>query len=166
MQCVIALVFANKASGQTIDELQIKAVFIYNFTQFVEWSPESFESPESPLVIGVLGENVFGQYLEEAVAGERYKSRQIMIKYYETTKDIGNCHILYVGSLPVPAKVKGQRAILTIGEQPDFMKQNGLIRFYKDRKKVRIEINAQGASDAGLTISSKLLQLATIYDQK
>lgn len=165
VQCFGVSLLAGRAYGQTADELQIKAVFIYNFTQFIEWPPESFESPQDPFIIGVLGENVFGKYLEEAVADERYKSRPIVVRYYATQKDVGHCHILYVGSLPNPNKGT-KRPMLTIGERNDFMEQNGLLRFYTEGNKVRIEINQQAASDAGLTISSKLLQLSTIYRQK
>jgi hypothetical protein len=166
IQCLGALTFTGRAYGQKVNEQQIKAVFIYNFTQFIEWPAESFESPQDPFVIGVLGENVFGKYLEEAVADERYKSRPIVVRYYATPKDVGNCQILYIGSLANPGKVTGERPVLTIGERQDFMEQNGLLRFYKDGNKVRIEINDKAAGDAGLTISSKLLQLANIYRKK
>ncbi|HMJ70415.1 MAG TPA: YfiR family protein [Cyclobacteriaceae bacterium] len=166
LQCLGALAFVGRAHGQPVNELQIKAVFIYNFTQFIEWPAETFESPQDPFIIGVLGENVFGRFLEEAVADERYQSRPIVVKYFATPKDVGNCQILYVGSLPKPGKVTGEHPVLTIGERQDFMEQNGLLRFYKEGKKIRIEINNQAASDAGLTISSKLLQLATVYQPK
>jgi hypothetical protein len=164
--CLGALVFAGRANGQAVNELQVKAVYIYNFTQFIEWPAETFESPEDPFIIGVLGENAFGKFLEEAVANERYQSRPIVVKYYAAPKDVGNCQILYVGSLPKPGKLTGERPVLTIGERQDFMEQNGLLRFYKEGNKIRLEINNQAASHAGLTISSKLLQLATIYHQK
>lgn len=166
MHCVAVLIFAGRAYGQTVDENQIKAVFIYNFTQFVEWPAGTFESSQDPFVIGILGENVFGKYLEEAVAGEHYKSRPIEVKYFATQKDVGKCQILYVGSLPNPLRATGEKPVLTIGERQDFMQQNGLLRFYTDKNKVRIEINEKAAADAGLTISSKLLQLATIYRGK
>jgi hypothetical protein len=160
---MIALVLARDAFAQSADETQIKAVFIYNFTQFIEWPAEAFESAEEPFVIGVLGDNAVGKYLEEAVVDERYKSRPIVIKYFPTPRDVGKCQVLYIGSLANPAKIAGDSPVLTIGERQDFMQQKGLLRFYKEGNKVRIEINDQAARDAGLTISSKLLQLATIY---
>ncbi len=71
----------KKGNGQSINEFEIKAVFIYNFTQFIQWPEESFDPSQEGFVIGVLGENVFGKYLEEAVAGETCQSRPIVIKY-------------------------------------------------------------------------------------
>jgi hypothetical protein len=45
---------ADDASNR---EYAVKAAFVYNFAQFTQWPPEAFESADSPLVIGVLGEN-------------------------------------------------------------------------------------------------------------
>jgi hypothetical protein len=152
--------------SQAASEYQVKAVFIYNFTQFIQWPEESFETPQDPFIIGVLGENVFGRYLEEAVAGEHYQSRPIVIEYYNSPREIGKCQILYVGSSAPPVRYIGKRPVLTVGESPDFMGQDGLLRFYQEGNKIRIEINQSAASAAGLTISSKLLRLTTIYPEK
>jgi len=51
--------------------LSSQAVFLFNFAQFVEWPPSAFAGPTSPIVIGVLGENPFGTYLDETVRGEK-----------------------------------------------------------------------------------------------
>jgi hypothetical protein len=160
------LFLPGRVHGQSASEFQIKAVFIYNFTQFIQWPEKSFDPAQDVFIIGVLGENVFGKSLEEAVAGETYGSRPIVVKYYATPKDIGHCQILYAGSFPDAGKLMSNRPVLTIGEGDRFMKQGGLLRFYKENNKVRIEINQAAASSAGLVVSSKLLHLATIYDKK
>jgi hypothetical protein len=46
------------------------AVFLFNFTQFTEWPRSAFASEEAPLVIGIIGADPFGKYLEETVSGE------------------------------------------------------------------------------------------------
>jgi hypothetical protein len=148
-----------------MNEYEIKAVFIYNFTQFVQWPEESFNLPEDKFVIGVLGDNVFGTALDEAVAGESYQSRPIVVEYYPTVKDIRHCHILYVGSLTNVGRLT-TGAVLTVGEADGFMDQRGLLRFYNEGNKIRIQINQARATELGLTISSKLLRLATIYKDK
>jgi hypothetical protein len=152
--------------GQSINEFEIKAVFIYNFTQFVQWPEESFQSPEEKFVIGVLGENVFGRSLEEAVAGEHYQSRPIIVEYYPTVKDIRKCHILFIGSQTNVGALDRDGAVLTIGEADNFMSQKGILKFYSEGNRIRIEINQERATAEGLTISSKLLRLATIYKEK
>ncbi len=42
-------------------EYQVKAVFLFNFGQFVEWPKDAFDTPQAPFVIGILGDDPFGQ---------------------------------------------------------------------------------------------------------
>src|ERR1700694_2609549 len=67
------LVFAGPAvcdaDASVSKEYLLKAAFLYNFTKFVEWPPERFANEPSPIVIGVLGRNPFGEELEKIVQG-------------------------------------------------------------------------------------------------
>ncbi|HVV02776.1 MAG TPA: YfiR family protein, partial [Puia sp.] len=49
-------------------EYELKAIFLYNFAQFVEWPPAAFSNNEAPLVIGVIGKNPFGDRLKDIVS--------------------------------------------------------------------------------------------------
>ena len=60
----------NSAEIEPSREFQVKAVFLYSFAQFVEWPADAFESPQSPLIIGILGLDPFGETLDEMVRGE------------------------------------------------------------------------------------------------
>ena len=51
-----------------MNEYKIKAVFLYNFAKFVEWPPNVFPDANTPFVIGVLGQDPFGSYLEDTVS--------------------------------------------------------------------------------------------------
>ena len=42
------------SAAETSPEYQVKAVFLFNFAQFVEWPPQSFEDAAAPFIIGVL----------------------------------------------------------------------------------------------------------------
>jgi hypothetical protein len=54
-------VFLRGACGaEAPTEYQVKAVFVYNFSRFVEWPPQSFTAPNEPFVIGILGSDPFG----------------------------------------------------------------------------------------------------------
>ena len=58
-------------------EYQVKAVFLFNFAQFVDWPSKAFPEPQTPLVIGVVGEDPFGPYLDETVRGETVNNRPL-----------------------------------------------------------------------------------------
>lgn len=148
-------------------EHQIKAIFLFNFTQFVEWPVNSFPNPETPLVIGILGKNPFGSYLKETVSNEKVNSHPLVVQYYASTEEIKNCHVLFVNldgtgkQEQAIASIKG-KSILTVSDGNSFLKQGGIIRFFTKNNKIQLQINPEAAKAADLTISSKLLRLAEI----
>lgn len=147
---------------------QVKAVFLYNFTQFIGWPPSSFDDSQSPFVIGVLGQNTFGTYLSEVVENEKVNDRPITIKYFSSmTPEVGECEILFIDkSFPAMKQVIQSthgKPVLTVSDHEHFTKQAGILRFYIDDGKLRIEINQEATTGSGLEVSSKLLRIATIY---
>jgi hypothetical protein len=149
-------------------EYQIKAAFIYNFVQFVEWPASAFESDTSAITIGVLGDNPFGDMLQRIVAGKTVRGRPLDVQYFSRLEDLGPCHVLFVNSYDqgllaaLHDKLK-DKSVLTIGEDEQFLWTGGVIRFFSDDNKVRFEINPKAAERARLNISSKLLRLAKIF---
>src|SRR5688572_10643195 len=77
-------------------EYQVKAVFLFNFTQFIDWPTTSFASDDSPLVIGVLGNNPFGTFLDQAVSGEMKNGHPVVVRYLQNEEEALQCHILFV----------------------------------------------------------------------
>jgi len=167
---LVALLFCapTDTAAQTVNrEYQIKAVFLYNFVQFVEWPASVFAEPELPFVIGVLGDNPFGDALHEVVSGETVGARSIEVRYYERIADIDTCHILFisqseVGHLSTILTALGKRPILTVGDTAEFARRGGMIRFIKEQNRIRLRINIQATKDAGLVVSSKLLRAADL----
>jgi len=148
-------------------EYQLKAVFIYNFTRFVEWPPEAFESYNDPFVIAIIGNDPFGTYLEQAVNGESIGRHPIRVKRIEHLDNTEKCHILFINEKD-PDKIKAildeaeNTNILTVSDAANFADIGGMIGFYKENNKIRMEINATVARNAQLNISSKLLRLAKV----
>src|SRR5688500_9779692 len=107
-------------------EYQIKAVFLFNFTQFVDWPANAFENEQSPLVIGVIGDNPFGAYLAQTVSGEQINGHPLAVQHYKNDEEIKSCHILFVNVSEtkkleqVQETVKGKN-ILTVSDHPDFL---------------------------------------------
>jgi hypothetical protein len=154
--------------GKSAAEYQVKAVFLYNFTQFIDWPPSTFNSADEPFVIGIIGEDPFGSYLDEVVAGENIGTHPIMVKRYKTIKDIGNCKMLFINTNDGEWAEKilesvSRKNILTVSDKADFIKWGGIVRFYTDENKIRLQINVEKAKAAQLNISSKLLSVAKTH---
>jgi len=150
-------------------EYQLKAVYLFNFAQFVEWPPQAFTDSQAPLIIGVLGEDPFGAFLDETVRDERVNNRPLAVQRYRRVEEIKSCHILFISRSETDrlgqifARLKG-RSVLTVGDGDGFAQHGGMIRFVTEKNKIRLRINLEAAKAASLTISSKLLRPAEIVN--
>ncbi|HTR41116.1 MAG TPA: YfiR family protein [Pseudomonadales bacterium] len=164
---LLGLVFATgfRCHAQPT-EYQIKAAFIYNFARFVEWPAEAFASTNSPMVIGVLGKNVFEDSLQRTINGKVIKGHPLQFKAFNSPEEATNCHVLFISTseknrMPkILAQLQGT-SILTVTENTDtFTASGGMINLVIVEDKVRFQINNDAAKKSGLIISSKLLSLA------
>jgi uncharacterized protein DUF4154 len=164
---ISALLFPalRDVSGQTPDlAAQVKAEYLLRFAQFVKWPPEAFPDAHSPLVIGILGEDPFGRYLDEIARGKRVNNRPFSIQRYRRVGDITTCHVLFI-SRSENAQIPGflaNRSILLVGESEGFAARGGAIEFVPHGKNIWLKINPGAAQAARLAISSKLLLLSEI----
>lgn len=164
----LALGFREPAAALASSmEYQVKAVFLFNFTQFVEWPEDAFATPGAPLVIGILGQDPFENYLDDVVRGEKAGGHPIIIKRFQGIEAARDCQLLFVGEpesrwpYNMLAALK-DRSILTVGDSDEFSKHGGMIDFITKQGKIRLQINMEAVHAADLTVSSKLLRLADI----
>lgn len=156
-----------RAQTPISSENQLKAVFLFNFAQFLDWPANAFPESKSPIVIGVLGDDPFGSYLDDLVKGEKIGERPMVVRRFHRGEDVAGCQILFVsrsesGQLDrILTALKG-RCILTVGDVEGFASQGGMVRFATEGGKIQLRINVTAAKAAELTISSKLLAHATI----
>lgn len=158
-------------AGQSaaVPEYRVKATFLFQFTQFVDWPPEAFPTGQAPLVIGILGDDPFGAFLDETVRDEKANGHPLAVQRFGRLEDVKNCQLLFVGRTDasragdVVAALKG-RKILTVGDSNGFADRGGMIQFVTEDNKVRLRINLEAARAASLTISSKLLRPATVIN--
>lgn len=148
-------------------EYQLKAVFLFNFSQFVELPAGTFPDANTPFVIGILQEDPFGSYLDETVEGEQVNGHPLIVKRFRHVEEIKQCHILFIRESKVDnlkeifSKLKG-RNMLIVGDAPKFAELGGMIRFFMESNKIKLQVNLEAVKTANLTISSKLLRLAEI----
>ncbi len=174
----VSLSWAPESIAQTSDssdssEYLIKAGFIYNFAKFVEWPATAFAQPDSPIVIGILGTDPFGNLIDRIVENKKIGARGFVVKRLKwgaDLKELRECKILFVGDsgkahVDELVQIVKTLPILTVGETPGFAERGGVIRFVLEDNRVRFEINVEAARQADLTISSRLLTLARIIQQ-
>ena len=169
LACVVQpLLTVRSAYGaESPSEYQVKAVFVFNFSRFVEWPPQAFSTPGQPFAICILGDDPFAGKLDEAVRGEEVNQHPLLVRHLRNVREADECQILYIdrserGELQHILGALDHRSTLTISELSDAAERGGMIQFLTENNRIRLRINVESARAAGLTISSKLLRPADI----
>lgn len=146
-------------------EYQLKAAFLFNFTRFINWPPESINNSPGSFHFCVTKITPLARALERFIQGKKVKGRKPVIKYISNSRHLTGCHVLFVGqseqeALPGILDVVSGDSILTVGETKNFSSQGGMIEFLITANKLRFEVNLQTVKSAHLNVSSQLLKLA------
>jgi hypothetical protein len=159
-------------------EYQVKAAFLYNFLQFVDWPDEKLAETDESLTIGIIGKNPFGNAFEP-IKDKKVKNKAVVIKHFESFEKLKSsaekdnreietlkkCNLLFICSSEqqnlkeIIATVKDHN-VLTVGEMNGFLDAGGIINWFVEDKKIRFDINATAARESNLKIRSNLLRLA------
>jgi len=158
-----------RAQTDASKEYQIKAAFLFNFAQFVKWPGNSFNSPDAPFSIGILGDDPFGSALDGTVQGEAIDNHRLTVVRSQRIEDLKDCQIIFVsrseeGQVGAILSQLGSRPVLTVSDADGFASNGGDIDFYLSDGRIRFEINPQSARRCGLRISSQLMALGKIVE--
>jgi uncharacterized protein DUF4154 len=156
----------DSATRDPLPEYPVKAAFLYHFVEFVEW-PQASPLPPGVVTIGVLGRDPFGDVLDRAVLEKVVAGRKLVIRRFASIEALEPCEILFISSsemrrLPEILTRLQQAPVLTVGEADNFARHGGMIGFFFEDNRVRLEVNRAAAERAGLRVSSKLLAVARL----
>lgn len=163
------LAFAPEVRSQFRESPQeIKAGYVYNFAKLVEW-PAGVVLTGQPLVIGVLGDDEFARVLSQVVEHKKIEDRGVIVKRV-TSEDLRECgcRVLFVAAAPSDGEaadivqLQNSASVLTIADASDFARRGGIVGLTLQGSRVHLVVNVDAAARASLTISSRLLSLATI----
>lgn len=163
-----AYAYATDAA-QKEKEFHVKALFLYNFANFVEWPEDAFTTPDSKLTMCLYGSVPFGGFLD-TVDGTRIKARRLKIIRTSDAEEIKpGCHILFVGTDQLDLihslfQNLNHLYVLSIGNVEGFTDQGGIVNILRTRDNQKFEINLAKAIENGLLIDSDLLNLARIIN--
>ena len=168
--CHINLIlFCSVMSMQAQDdnkEYNLKAAFIYNFTQFIEWNSLN---TSNEFIIGVVNSSPITAALEDIARSKTVDSKKIIIRHFYTPEEINDCNILFISAnskIPLDKileKTKSKNTLI-ISEQQGYAKLGSAINFIVVNAKLKFEANTKAIKSAGLTASSQLLKLAVIVE--
>jgi hypothetical protein len=165
---VLALVvFAmgrGEARAQQDLEDAVKATFLYRFGSFADWPTGTFADASSPLVICVAGNSAFAQLVATSATDQRIGGRAVTVRNVNVVAPQSGCHILYIGYESAQATRDALQAttgdpILTVTDDR-LNNVRGAIHFVLSDGRVRFRIDRRVAERNGVTLSSRLLNIA------
>ena len=171
VRAFVLLSLLAAAQEREATEYELKAAMLFNIATFVEWPDSAFSDKESPFVIGIFGQDPFGPILEATLRGKMLNGRRILIKRTSDTGEIRGCHLVYVPGAEIARAGEILEALkshpaLTMGESPGFAALGGGINFFIEGKRMHFEVNPEAAKRSNLRVSSKLLRLARVVEDK
>ncbi len=142
---------------------KIKAIYIYNFTKYIEW-PQDYKTGN--FVVGVLGSNssLLGE-LNKMASAKTVGTQKFEIKNIASAADASACHIVYIlndkSSLlaDVVGKVKGKSALIVTDKEGLASKGAG-INFVIVENKQKIELNKSNIERYKLKVAEQLVSMA------
>ena len=165
--CLVVAQTLGAADAPT--ESQVQAVFLFNFSRFVEWPPQTFAAPGDPFVIGIVGTDPFGARLDEAVHNEQINGHVLTVRRFRSISELDNdnCQILFIDRSEIARlgqilTALDHHSTLTVSQADGAAQRGVMIQFATENNRIRLRINVDSARAAGLTISSKLLRPAEI----
>jgi hypothetical protein len=172
------------ASGQeklVSREYAIKAGVVVLLAKCVTWPAERTPSPQSPLTIGILGDDPFLEsgvnQLDVKVRDEARRGMEIVVKRFSSIADYEPCHILFVSSTGAALgpesqaeqftsakRAVGTAPVLLIGDAPGLAAKGAAANlvFARATNLIRLEVNPDAAARAKLKLSPDLLRLKLV----
>lgn len=165
----VVIVTGFAADVPILRESQVKAVYLFNFANFITWPASAFASSQAPFRICVLGEDPFKDKLDLAVENERVGERPVEVKRFTELEQTANCQIVFVSKSEQRFKAHifeflKPYPILTVSDMEQFLAAGGMIQFYHKENKVRFFIRPQALAEATLKVSSRLLKVGDVVE--
>lgn len=162
---VAGLVVPGRVGAQSVPltEYGAKAALLFNIAKYADWPPGAFSSPDSPIVIGVLGDDPFGVVLDRIVQGRTVNGRPFLIRRAGGIADLKGAHLVFVSPSESHAAqdwaVLEGFHVLTVSDTA----QSALFtafNFAIEGDRIVFTVDLSRAARARVTLSSKLLNLA------
>jgi hypothetical protein len=147
-------------------EEEVKAAFLYHFTQFVEWPAEA-KGAGDDFLVAILDADPFSEVVARMLAGKRAAGRPLLVRRISDPSEGAAARVVFVGAtepkrlVAVLQALQGSR-VLTVGDAQGFAERGGMIGFRTVDRHVRFDVNLEQTGRSGFRISSQVLKLARV----
>ncbi len=152
---------ASSAWSQDLPEYRVKAAFVYNFVAYTEWPSDV----GTALNVCVYGPDPFAIEID-SLEGKTAGARRIDVHRKTSLEALKGCQLVFVApafvnQLPRVVDTVRGLPVLIVADSPGALRQGAIVNMNMVQNRVTFEANLGAARSARLTLSSKLLRLAT-----
>lgn len=142
----------------------VKAAFLHKFFSFVEWPQGTFARPETPVRIGVIGDEEILHDLQELAKDRPRDGRPVTPVPLAPGEAVNGIHILYIKSSNYArvAEVLSQvpEGVLTVADIESGHPKGSVMSFYVEDGRIRFGISLEAAARQRLRLDTRLLSVA------
>jgi hypothetical protein len=175
MTFIIALAFSMTTPGtafaiNTSPEYAVKAAYIFNILRFTESADSTLLENVDEIKVCLLGESKFGQHILP-METKHIDGKPLRIINKTSLQETQNCQLVFISntsSYPPDeiSNVLGDKKIIVVGDDMNFVESGGMFAFYIENEKVRLGLNKNALDKSGLKVSSMLLEVCTAFGDK
>lgn len=152
---------SSSVLAQATAEYRVKAGFLYNFIAFTEWPSKV----GNPLTLCVYGDDPFGDELD-ALKGKTVDGRSLEVQRTTSLEQLKGCRVVFVArsaitSLPRITELLQGEPVLIVTDTRGALDSGAGINMELRQNKITFEVNLAATQRARLSLSSKLLRLAS-----
>ncbi len=161
---LLCISYHKSLYAKPIDKQSVLAALTLNLARFTTWP----DSDNPVLNVCVIGNNVV-QTSFSNLNVKTINGKKVQLLNRSRLRPLEHCQVIFFGDLK---KNLAKRALidivgqdtLTIGEGIDFLKAGGMVALEQQRGKMQLNINLPVVQQTGLVVSSRILNLATIFE--
>jgi YfiR/HmsC-like len=165
MAAAALALFGANARADELPEYRLKAAFIYNFIAFTEWPADA----GATLNVCIHGQDPFAGEID-GLQGKTVGSRSIALQRKAGIDALRGCQVVFIAAsaqeqLPRVLEALRGQTVLTIADSAGAMRRGVALNMNVAGGKVTFEANTAAARAGSISLSSKLLRLATEVQQ-
>ncbi|MBN4073636.1 YfiR family protein [bacterium AH-315-E07] len=147
-----------------LDEYKIEAAYLFHLASYVHWPARH----RAGITICIVGNDPFGVFLDEIIKAKPFTRNAVpvFVKRLAVGRGISRCNIAFIDIESISEKfwnaVPKYHSVLLVSNSPTFTQRDGMVKFYSENNRIRIEVHLQNVKNAGLRISSELLKLVKL----
>ena len=163
---VASVLLGGRPGAQSVAAAELKAAYLLNFAQFVEW-PALAAPAGTPLALCVVDDNAVGDALERTVKGRTASGRGLTVRQLNSGATFPKCHVLYLTGLDLHRSLDAVETakslfVLTVSDAARFAQTGGIVELFTENSRMRFAVNVDALQRARIRLSSRLLTLAKI----